>query len=42
MATIPFETLETILTRQAGVAALSLLVVRHAAILVLHRNKSAE
>ena len=42
MAVISFETLESILTRQAGVAALSLLVIRYGAILVLYRNKNAE
>lgn len=41
MAAISFETLETILTRQAGAAALSLLVIRYGAILVLYRNKTA-
>jgi hypothetical protein len=42
MAAISFQTLETILTRQASAAGFSLLVIRYGAILVLYRNKSAE
>lgn len=42
MVTIPLQTLETILTRQAGAASFSLLVIRYSAILVLYQNRNAE